>query len=131
MQFQLKKTYSFRTLAPNILGDSYSGMKVLAIMTGEQATMHEDVATTHGVIKAYISGLPSSVNSCTFILFEKHDGTKKVFAVEYIDPYSISEVTITNARIDVMNVTSTEIAIIRSRLMELGHTNLTITPYVE
>jgi hypothetical protein len=130
MEFKAKKVYSFSTLAPSQLGDVHTNMKVIiGEMTADAAVMYRNVRTLHNNLKSVIPGLPSSADDCTYILFEKQDTTKEkiVLAYEYIDIYTISEVQSVSAVYTFPEITTDKIAIISTRLRELGIYNFQVT----
>lgn len=129
MTFELKKSYNFSTLAPTLLGNQYKNMKVKAILTSSNALQYKDIATIHQQVKSSIAGLPDSITDLTYILFENTDNEETVFALEYIDADSITEVDSLNIRIEIGNCTVDDIAVLRTRLQELGYTSFKITTY--
>lgn len=127
--FALKKSYNFSTLAPTILGNEYENMKVKAILDSDGALKYRDIATLHQTIKGVMTNLPSSITDLTYILFVNQNDEELVLALEYINTDSIKEVASVNIRIDVMNTNTEDIAILTSRLKELGYINFTITTF--
>lgn len=127
--FELKKVYNFQTLAPTIIGNEHTNMKVKAILTSDNALKFRDIATLHQTVKNIISGLPESITDLTYVLFETVDKENVVLALEYINTDSITEVTSVNIRINIMRCTTEDISMLRLRLQELGYTNFTISTY--
>jgi len=125
--FNINKSYNFSTLAAAILGAAYNNMKVLGILTANEAVKYQDVYTQYEALNTIITGLPTSADMLTYILFVDTLGNKKVIAQEYIDPASITLVTTTNLRIDIFNIDSAMEAVINLRFKELGITNFNIT----
>lgn len=127
--FTFNGTYNFSTLAPTILGNSFTNQKVIGILTAKQAYKIKDVYTLHNSLVGVIPNLPASADDCTFILFEDSLGNEIVMANEYIDQNSISSISTVNIRIDILNAVTSDIPIIRTRLLELGYTNAQITTF--
>lgn len=127
--FNINKSYNFNTLAPTILGDSYKIMKVKAILTAREAVKYRDIQTLHIMLRPLINALPVSPESCTFVLFENTDKEETLLAMEYIDIYSIVEVTKMNISIEVIGTTSDDVSILRNILLEYGYTNIQIKPH--
>lgn len=129
--FKINKNYNFTTLSPEILGGSYIGMKVKMIMSAEEAVKFRDIHTLHQTLLTVIDGLPEDINDCTFLLFEPADNSKskQVIASEYIDIFSISEVSTQNLRIEIFDVNTNTLGIIRTRLSELGIKNFKISTF--
>ena len=131
MVFELNKVYNYTTLVPEILGGSYTSMKVKMIMTADQAVKLRDIHTIHKNLSSVIVGLPTDINDCTFILFEDNDEarTKHVIALEYLDEFSIALVETNNVRIDVFDTDTNMVSVLRTRLTELGISNFKITTF--
>lgn len=130
MKFELKKSYNFSTLAPTLLGNNYSNMKVIAILTADNAIEYRDVATLHAQVKSAITGLPDSITDLSYILFKNNITSEKlVLPLEYIEDSSIVETTTLNIRIEVRNCTVDDVGTLRTRLEELGYTDFKITTY--
>ena len=127
--FNLHKVYNFNTLAPAVLGTSFTNMKVKGIMSATEAMKYRDIYTLHNNLVNVITGLPQNVNDLTFILLTNIDGVDTVLALEYVDSTTIVLVTSTNIRIDINNTTTADLGILRTRLLELGYTNINITTY--
>lgn len=129
MDFKLKHTYNFNTLAPSILGEKYTLMKVKAILDASEAVKYTDISTLHTTLKPIITGLPEHVNDLTFVLFQNSDGEESVYAMEYIDSTTLEEVTAVNVRVEVMDITTSDLNIIKTKLLELGYANITLTTF--
>lgn len=127
--FELNKIYDFNTLVPSILGSSYKSMKVKGILTAEGAMKYRDIHTLHNNLISSIPGLPQDIEDCVFLLLENTDKTRIILAVEYIDHASVTNVTTTNIRIEVRNTNITDLEIIRTRLLELGYSDITLSRF--
>lgn len=123
----INTTYSFFTLSPTILGTQYTNMTVKAILTSDEAIKYRDIVTLHEKMKVVVSGLPNNVKDCTFYLLENTSGDRIVLANEYIDQSTITLVTSVTINISVFNSLTTDVAILRARLQELGYTDFSIT----
>ncbi|MCI4437749.1 MAG: hypothetical protein JHC33_13165 [Ignisphaera sp.] len=123
----INNTYSFFTLSPTILGTQYTNMAVKAILNADEAIKYRDIVTLHEKMKVAVSGLPNSVKDCTFYLLENTSGDRIVLANEYIDQSTVTLVTSVTINISVFNSLTTDVAILRARLQELGYTNFSIT----
>lgn len=129
MAFSINKSYTFTTLAPAILGGVYSTVKVKSLMSAAEAVKYRDIHTLHTSVKSLIVGIPNSVNDLTYVLFEASDANKTntLLAVEYIDPFTIVEDISIILDIRVNNAQTTDIALIRSSLLEIGIVDFEIT----
>lgn len=126
---KINATYNFYTLAPVILGGEHKNMKVKAVMGAAEAIKYSDIVTMHTRLKPTITGLPDSHLDCTYVLFETINNETVVFALEYLDQNSITEVSSINIRIDFRSAENQDIAVIRARLLELGYKDFTISTY--
>jgi len=127
MIFEINKSYNFNTLASTVLGASYNNMKVKGVLTADETVKYREIYTLHTTLQSVILALPANPQDCTYILFETTQGDKVVLAQEYIDLLTVVAVTTINIRVDVIDVTTDDIPIIRNRLLELGYTNVNIT----
>lgn len=123
---QLNHTYNFVTLAPTILGGSYSLVKVKAIMSVDEASKYADVRSIHSTLQSQIDSLPD-INSCTFLLFENQDKHTTVLANEWIDQQSINVVDKVSVKVILPDINSEDIPLIRNQFLELGYTNINIS----
>ena len=127
--FSINKVYNFNTLAPDILGDRYEDFKVLAMMTADEAMKYRDIYTLHQNLVPVITGLPVNAGDCVFMLLENKDGETTVLAIEYIDPVSVRLVTTINIRVELLDVSTDDLAIVTARFKELGYTNMVINTF--
>jgi len=125
----INKVYNFSTLAPAVLGSDFKDMKVIAILTAKEAVKYRDIQTLHNTLKPIITALPTSVNDCSYVLFENIDNEKVLLALEYIDMFSIQEVVSTNIRVEIYNTNTDDVSIIRNRFIELGYANVKVTTF--
>ena len=98
-------------------------------MTSEEAVKYRDIQTLHMKLKPVVTALPDNVDDCTFVLFETTDKENLLLAYEYIDKLSIEEVVTTNIRIELYDTAVGDLSVLRSRMLELGYTNITITTF--
>jgi len=129
MAFSINKSYTFTTLAPAILGGVFNTVKVKSMMSATEAVKYRDIHTLHASVKSLITGVPNSVNDLTYILFEANDANKTntLLALEYIDPFTVTEVITTTIDVRVFNAQTTDVALIRAALLEVGIVDFSIT----
>lgn len=121
MNFNIKKTYNFDTLAPTILNNHYKNMKVISIMDSTEAFKYSDILTLHSKILNIIPSIPKNVKDLTYILFENIDNKNILLAYEYIELNSIVEVKTIGLTIKINDALTSDISIIRKALTELGY----------
>ena len=129
MAFELDKVYNFTTLAPSILGGSYTTQKVIGIIKAKQAKQYRDIYTLHEQLIGVIPSLPANINDLTYILLEDSLGELMVIANEYVDLFSIFLVTTVNIRVEIPDTNTATLNVIRTRLAELGILNFNVTTY--
>jgi len=129
MAFELDKVYNFTSLAPALLGGSYTNLKVAGILKAKQAKEYRDIYTLHEQLIGVIPTLPNNINDLTYILFTTPTGEYVVLANEYIDQFTVVVVTTINVKVEIPDTTTNMLAIIRTRLTELGIVNFNITTY--
>lgn len=127
--FQINKVYNFNTLAPDILGSRYEGFKVKSMMTAEEAMKYRDIYTLHQNLVPAITGLPINAGDCVFMLLESKDKETTILAIEYIDPASITLVETINIRVELLDVSTDDLAVVTSRFKELGYTNMVVSTF--
>lgn len=127
--FELKKTYTFNTLAPAVLGEKYQVMRVRSIMDYDNALLKKDVTTEFQTLKPLIPSLPDNVRDLTFILFEDINGSDILFALEYINATTIKEVSAIDIRVEIRGVSSEDLSIIKTKLTEMGYSNLSVNSF--
>ena len=127
--FNINKVYNFNTLAPVILGDRYENMKVLGVLTADEAMKYRDIYTLHNNLVPVIVGLPVNAGDCSFLLLENSSKETTVLAIEYIDPNSVEVVTTVNIRADILDVSTNDMVIINSLLKEAGYFNITLSTF--
>lgn len=127
--FELNKTYNYSTIAPILIGSDYKAQKVKAIFTAQEAIKYRDITTLHETMKTAVPTLPTSINDCTYILFQTDDNETHILALEYIDTFSIELVETINIRIDIPDANINTMSLLRTRLKELGVDNFNIYTY--
>lgn len=126
---KIDNIYKFNTLAPAVLGASYTDMKFLGKVSSKVAKRSRDIATLHNNLLSTIANLPLSVHDLNFLIFESADGEEIVLAAEYIDTYTLIPTETTNIRIEIYNVTDVDLSNLKLRLAEIGYTKANITTF--
>lgn len=129
MTFELKKTYNFNfnNKLTHILGDKLKTVKVKAILSSDQAIKLSDIATLHAQVRPLdTASIPEDLADMTFVLFETLDKDNVIYALEYIDMSSLEEVSAINIRVNVRNVSTSDVSLIKTTLAELGYENFDV-----
>ena len=98
--FKVNRTFNFSPktqLYSNMLfSASYNGLKLVSIISAEEAAKHSDIYTIHkNVLAAYSQvtsttcDIPTSVEDCSFLMFKTGEDQTFVIAEEYIDSSTI------------------------------------------
>ena len=126
MNVQLNKRYNFITIAPAILGASFTNMKAISIMTYKEALKKADITTTHKQVE---KSLPQElrVTDLTYVLFEDMNGKELVMPLEYIVKDSLVPVTTLTILVELPDRNTEDIATLSLALTELGFFNAKIT----
>lgn len=126
MNIQLNKRYNFITIAPAILGASFTNMKAISIMTYKEALKKADITTTHKQVE---KSLPQElrVTDLTYVLFEDMNGKELVMPLEYMVKDSLVPVTTLTILVELPDRNTEDIATLSLALTELGFFNAKIT----
>nr|DAM88325.1 MAG TPA: hypothetical protein [Caudoviricetes sp.]DAO50743.1 MAG TPA: hypothetical protein [Caudoviricetes sp.] len=126
MNVQLNKRYNFITIAPAILGASFTNMKAISIMTYKEALKKADITTTHKQVE---KSLPQElrVTDLTYVLFEDMNGKELVMPLEYMVKDSLVPVTTLTILVELPDRNTEDIATLSLALTELGFFNAKIT----
>lgn len=126
MNVQLNKRYNFITIAPAILGASFTNMKAISIMTYKEALKKADITTTHKQVE---KSLPQElrVTDLTYVLFEDMNGKELVIPLEYMVKDSLVPVTTLTILVELPDRNTEDIATLSLALTELGFFNAKIT----
>ena len=121
MSFEVGLIYKFDTLAPTVLGATYSNMKVDGLVSASVASKHMDIYTRHKQLERLIPGLPSDPNNCTFVMFTNLTNNETVIlALEYIVTSSIVSTESVTLTVTIPNSSPSDGPIIREALRKVG-----------
>ena len=129
--FALKKKYNFNSQPElsAILGEKFTLFKVKALLTSEEAVKYTDIVTLHTTCRPLIQTLPDSIHDLTYILFEDVNKNTTVLALEYIDINTIVEVQTINIRLNLYDVSTEDLTVLKTTLLELGYANFKISTF--
>jgi hypothetical protein len=125
----VKNVYTFDTIAPNIIGARYTGMKLKDILSFERAiVIRDDIVNINQIIK---DNIPNAANlvarDLTYYSFKDIYGNTLILAKEWIDLESAVLVESIKANIVLESITSDDLIIINNRFKELGYNDFVIS----
>lgn len=127
--FELGKRYSFTTIAPTVLQESYTNVKVVGTVSMEGALKYADVITIHSNVLSATANtsLPSVPNGLIYILFTKENSnTILPLALDYINS-DVTAVTDMKLTITIDSLNRNDITLIRNTLDALGYKGRYVT----
>jgi hypothetical protein len=124
---QLKKIYTFNTLAPAILGAQIKNAKLLGMLDYTSALAYDNVDLKfRQVYPALPAGTPNQPASCIYYWFQGESGDKIIIADAWIDATSVEVVEHINIQVNFTDASLADIARIRDALNALGFRNYVI-----
>jgi hypothetical protein len=126
----INQLYSFSTLAPSILGASYSSVRLVSIMDYASAVQNKNVELLQKQVEPYLlPGTPTDVKKYQFYKFQTRAAVGPtpaeyiVVADEWVTTEGFVAVTSVDAVVRINNVDAVaDIAIITEQLRLLGYT---------
>lgn len=116
----INKHYNFSVYANSILGTSYTNTKLVSILDYHTALKFANVELLHRQVFPYLPpNTPSDQTKYTYYLFQHNDKTI-VLADVWIMTSSVEETQGLNYTLQLNNVTTSQMAMIRDQLRLLG-----------
>ena len=126
--FQIGSSYSFTTLAPGVLGASYTNAKVLGIVDYNVAVSITNVNYLQKVVYPLLpAGSPSNYEDYNYIIFSTSNNSKLVLATTWINENSIQLITGTNITVNIANGSLSIIPLLQQQLTAMGLTDFNIS----
>lgn len=126
--FNIRSTYNFDVYAPNILGNSFKGATILAIMDAESALKESDVISKHAAIYSYLpAGTPNSWSSYDYVKIKTKTNEISIIGMPWIVQNTIELVESRTAIVTIAGVTGSDASRIRNALISNGFNNIQIT----
>lgn len=118
--FKLNESYQFSTYTNPVIANSYKGVKLISILDYKRAMLFGNLDLQQRQIYPYLPpGTPSDHTKYTYLLFD-NDGQKHVVAEEWVILNSVLKTEGMSKTIQLENVTSAQVALIRDQLRLLG-----------
>lgn len=128
MSFTVKKTYTFNTLAPAILGSSYKNAEMLGEISYEIAITRENIDLKYRQIYPVLPpNTTDSPKTQKYFIFRTETGQLVTLCEQWIDIASVQEVGGVNFTISFKDAEPADKNRIRSVLSAMGYTNFTIS----
>lgn len=126
--FVIGNVYNFSTKAPAILGATFTGVKVIGLVSYDIAITMANIDYKQRVVLPLLpQGTPTDPKSYQYVLFITQSGDKQVLALPWIEISTIELQTGTTVTSVVSNVSLSDVDKIRKLLIAAGYTNLSIT----
>jgi hypothetical protein len=121
------KTVRFNTLAPNVLGANRDNVTIVAAdLDLDTAVLISDVKAKHNQVKNYLTSLPQSAGSYSYVKLRYGNGKVEVLGVPWIDINSIEVITDRKLVVTVGSVSDTTEQLVRQALLQNGITDFKI-----
>lgn len=128
MSFTVKKTYTFNTLAPAILGSSYKNAEMLGEISYEIAITRENIDLKYRQIYPVLPpNTTDNPKTQKYFIFRTETGQLVTLCEQWVDMASVQEVGGVNFTISFKDAEPADKNRIRSVLSAMGYTNFTIS----
>lgn len=128
MSFIVKKTYTFNTLAPAILGSSYKNAEMLGEISYEIAITRENIDLKYRQIYPVLPpNTTDSPKTQKYFIFRTETGQLVTLCEQWIDMASVREVGGVNFTVSFKDAEPADKNRIRAVLSAMGYTNFTIS----
>ena len=122
------KTVRFNTLAPNILGANRDNVTIVAAdLDLDTAALLSDVKAKHNQVRNYITTLPQSAGSYSYVKLRYGNGQVEVLGVPWIDQNTIEVITDRKLTVEVGSVSDSTEQLVREALLQNGITDFKIS----
>jgi len=126
---EINKVYSFDTIAPSILGASFKNAKVVSILSYSDAIKQQNVNNTFitlsNMFPAAFAG--TSIESSIFYKMTLPSGQEIILAGQYINYFTLELAVSKSIRIDIFDISNTDVDVLKQLLIERGYCNAVFT----
>lgn len=127
MDFQINTKYKFTTHAPAILGATFNSATLIGMMNFQSASREINVVAMQANIGPLLpQGSPQDYKKYTFYEFQFENGSRIILAGAWIDMNTVTVVSNTALAIRINGAGDADISKIRTALVILGYSNITI-----
>lgn len=122
MNLSINSYYNFSVYANSVLGAEYRNVKLVSVMNYQTAVKFSNVTLTHKQVYPYLpEGTPQDLTKYTYYLF-KNKEVDLVLADVWIVESSIEIAQGMNYYLELKNISSSKMAMVRDQLKLLGIT---------
>ena len=114
------KYYTFRTIAPGVLGAEYNNVKLASVLDYTDALKKRNVIQIQAAVYPYITDTTVKIEDYSFYVFRGDSGEDIVLAGPWIDPSSVVETTTQNATIVITDTDNNSVNTLKSLMNALG-----------
>lgn len=122
------KTVRFNTLAPNVLGATRDNVTIVAAdLDLDTAALLADVKAKHNQVKNFLTTLPASAGSYSYVKLRYGNGSIEILGVPWIDQNTIEVITDRKLFIEIGSVSDSTEQLAREALLQNGITDIKIS----
>ena len=120
MTLKPKKQYSFSTIAPGVLGASYTALKLRSIVDYEDAVKRRNIVQLQAAVYPNLYDTETKLEDYTFYVFSLPNNEELILAEQWIAPDSLQETTTQRCEISIPDITDEQIKTLKSVIGALG-----------
>ncbi len=129
MDFKVGNHYSFSTLAPSVLGQSYSQLLLTGVANYQLASAFMNVDVKLATIAPYLGkkDTPYDATKDTYLIFKTDTGSRLVFGLTWINLSTVEEAASQVITAVIEGVAASDVQRIQQILALAGYNKTTIT----
>lgn len=126
--FAIRQVYNFDMFAPAILGNSYKGATILAIMDRETANREIDTQAMHISVFPHLpAGTPNDPNAYDYVKIKTSAGNTTILGVAWIKEETVTLVESRTITAKIAGVAAGDLTRVRNALIQNGFNNIEVT----
>lgn len=126
--FAIRQVYDFDMYAPAVLGASYKGATVLAIMDRETAAKEIDPMAVHVSVYPYLpAGTPNDPSAYDYIKIKTTAGITTILGIPWIKADTVTTVESRTITAKITGVAAGDLPRVRNALIQNGFTGIELT----
>lgn len=126
--FDLKKIYTFNTLAPSKLGATIKNAKLISIVDYDSVIKYNNFIdnTYANILSVLPEGTPTDPKSSIYYIFRTESGIDLCISQYWVDEQSIQVVEFISFKVTVTDAAIEDMQTVRNLLISAGITNFNI-----